>query len=573
MGLQEEWDAAKPVAPVQNDLQSEWDAAVPVNSEASAQPEIPDMPWYQNLAIGAGKGLTDVGTGALQRILEGGEMIRKATGMESNQPNIDRLNAMTRENREAFAPLAEKSTAANVGEFIGGAAPLAAIPGGVAGSALRRAGTSALSGAATGLLQPTTGEENPLQNAAMGAAMGGATSGGLSLGSKAFNALSGRLPENIKQALAKRYGIRTTLGEVTNNPITGTVESWLERVPIVGLRGFREKQQQEANTAAKTLLSKYMVSPDAPNVMAANRAYASGLYDKLRLEVAGIEDQFILPNQSRLQGKQLLERYPDLFKKFQDTQREKLIANVVDDSNQFINFKEAWTLRDGLGDLIGQAKKKLQSGDVDRTQLSELSKLYSAINNDIDTWANSIGRSDVRTMINEANDAYKNYVVKSDILQRAYSKATSFTSDTERFSPQKFSTALYKTIDSDRAYNLFQPQEIEELAGLANIMHVVRRSGQYMENPPTGNRWGPLTAGGGIGATGAIVGGMEGAIKTGGGVLSLVGLTRFLTTTEPGKKLAMAASRIDPENPNMKVVMKMIYNNASKWAALGTTDQ
>jgi len=72
MGLQEEWDAAKPVAPVQNDLQSEWDAAVPVNSEASAQPEIPDMPWYQNLAIGAGKGLTDVGIGALQRILEGG---------------------------------------------------------------------------------------------------------------------------------------------------------------------------------------------------------------------------------------------------------------------------------------------------------------------------------------------------------------------------------------------------------------------------------------------------------------------------------------------------------------------
>jgi hypothetical protein len=148
------------------------DSEIITHLSVSATPPQPETSWLQNTAIGIGKGMTDIGTGALQRVLEGGEAIRSAVGMESNQPNIDRLKAIAEENKQAFAPLKDQSTAANVGEFIGQVAPTVMIPGGVAGGALKRAGTSALSGAATGYIQPTTGDESAIQNAAMGGVMG-----------------------------------------------------------------------------------------------------------------------------------------------------------------------------------------------------------------------------------------------------------------------------------------------------------------------------------------------------------------------------------------------------------------
>jgi hypothetical protein len=458
------------------------------------------------------------------------------------------------------------------------------IPGGVAGGALRRAGTSALSGAATGLIQPTTEGENPLQNAAVGGAFGAGASGVLSGVGKVGNALFDRLPPNLREALAKRYKIRTTLGEATDNPITQTAETWLEKIPVIGLKGFREKQRAEADMAAHSLLAHYISDPEAIDAMKANRAYASGFYETLKKEVAGIGDQNIPPNQTRQAAIEVLDRYPDLFKKFQDTKRERLLKNITSDTadptqivktrnGNFLspdewetastpatmNFKDAWMLRDSIGEMIGQAKKTLSSGGVDKTQLGELSRLYSAVNNDIDGWAASVGRGDVRTMITEANDAYKQYVVKYDILQRAYDKATVPTGEGDKFSPQKFSTALYKTLGADKAYHRFSPTEVDELTGIANIMGVVKRAGQFKENPATGNRYGlPVMAA----ASGAM-----GTVK----MLPYVAVVRVLTGTEAGKKLALAASKIEPDSQNMKVIMKMVYNQLPKLAAMGAT--
>jgi hypothetical protein len=547
---------------------------------APSTPAQPETSWYQNAAIGVGKGMTDIGTGALQRVLEGGEAIRSAVGMESNQPNIDRLKAITEENRRAFEPLKEQSTAANVGEFIGQAAPTAIIPGGVVGGVIKRAGTSALSGAATGALQPTAGNESVVENAVTGGVFGAGASGVLSGGGKIINALLNRLPPNFTEALAKRYGIRTTLGEATGNPIIQKAESWLEGVPIIGLGKLRKNQLEDAERSARGTVARYIVDPESPDAMKANRAFASSLYKRMTDEVSGIQDQNILPHETRQAASDILERYPDLFKKFQDTKRERIIGSIIEDTAPSkdpyaalsslygmpatggqpatITFKDAWFLRDSLGEMIGQAKKALYSGAVDRTQYAELSKLYGAVNRDIDTWANAIGRPDVRIMINDANAAYKQYVVKYDLIQRAYDKATSLTGESEKFSPKKFSMALTKIIYSDKIYGTFTPNEIDELAGIANIMNVVKRAGQFSENPPTGSRWGLPVA--------ATVAGTSGAAA----VAPYLVISRFLTT-EGGKRLALAASKIEPDSQSMKVIMKMVYNQIPKMAATGAT--
>lgn len=542
-----------------------------------------DMSGTEKFLAGVGKGMTDIGTGAMQRVLEGGQFIRDVLGLESNQENIDKLKRIVEENRAAFKPLSETSTAANVGEFVGNVAPTVAIPGGVTGGVLKRIGTSALSGGATGALQPTAQDESALMNAALGAAGGGATSGLMSAVGKGINAIAGKTVPNAIEDLSKAKGIRTTLGESLQNPTIEKAETWLEGVPVIGLKGFREAQNKEAEQASKNFLAQYIVDPSAPDAMAVNRKYASDIFDKMKTEVSGISSQSIKPDNTRKAATELLDRYPDIFKKFQDSKREGIIASIVEDTKpttkksailnakgapisttvpKEITFEEAWALRDGLGEMIGQARKKLATGDVDKTTYSEISKLYSAINNDIDSWAGSVGRPDIRTMINEANDAYKQYVVKFDIIQRAFDKAEGTTGAGEIFSPKKFSTALKTIAYQDKALKKFSATEIDEMTGLANILQVVKRAGQFKENPPTGSRWGlpvlaaatfPMSAGAAAGEIGAV------------------GVARFLTGTKLGKNVALAASKVEPDSRAMAALMNVVYNQAPKFAATEAT--
>jgi hypothetical protein len=227
-----------------------------------------------------------------------------------------------------------------------------------------------------------------------------------------------------------------------------------------------------------------------------------------------------------------------MFKMFQNTKRERLLKNIISDTSDkttinktdglhylspdewsttstptTMTFKDAWELRDSLGQMIGQAKKKLSGGDTDRTQLAEWSKLYSAVNNDVDNWISANGRPDIKEAIGAANDAYKHYVVKYDKLQDAYDSSIRIKDGEKSFVPERFSSEIQKIIKGDKEYKSFSPSELEELNGLSKIMQVVNRAGKYKENLPTGDRWGlPISIGAGAGAiaspaaTGAAVG-------------------------------------------------------------------
>jgi hypothetical protein len=559
------------------------------DTQVPNQTSAPDMPWYQNAAIGVGAGMTNLGIGALQRVLEGGEKIRQLTGMQSNQPNIDRLTQMVEENRSAMKPLAEKSTAANVGSFLGEVLPTIPVPGGVAGGALRRAGTSALAGGGVGFIQPTGKDDSVLQNTVMGAGAGGAMSGVLSGVGKVGNSIFNQLPANFREALSQKYKVPITLGESIASPNLQRVETGMERIPLLGLVGFREKQLKAADDAAKSALGKYMINPTATDVMESNRQYSSGLFNTLADKVEDIEKQAIIPDATRTTALEMQDSLSDMFKMFQNTKRERLLKNIISDTSDkttinktdgvhylspdewsttstpaTMTFKDAWELRDSLGQMIGQAKKKLSGGDTDRTQLAEWSKLYGAVNKDIDEWINANGRPDIKEAISSANNAYKHYVVKYDKLQDAYDASVRIKDGEKSFIPERFSSEIQKIIKRDKEYKSFSQSELQELDGLAKIMQVVNRAGKYKENLPTGDRWGlPISIGAGAGAIASPA--------ATGSVLGTVGLIRVLTGTEYGKRLLLSASKMKSTNPNLEILLKMGYNQIPKIAATGAT--
>lgn len=509
-----------------------------------------------------------------------------------DQADIDAaLSAMREEaSRSGFAGKA--------GQFVGEALPFAAIPGGAAPSLTVRMLQSGAQGAGVGFLQPTATGESPATNALTGGVFGAAGQGVVSAGGKVVNAALGRTEKSSVAALADKYKVRTTLGEDLKNPIIQKSETWLEGVPLVGIKGFRKKQQDEASQAAKTYLSTYLADPAAEfgsaEAMSANRKFASNLFENVKGIIKGIDKQEIKPTETKAVAKDFLDRYPDIFKKFQDTKREALLQDIVSstaDRTKYtgtwgatkvttpktLTYEEAWTLRSGMGEMVGQARKKLAAGEIDETTFGQMKRLYAAVNSDLERWGASIGRKDIKEAVQTANDAYKQYVVKYDILDRALATMRKDELQGKLFSPQKFANTLANVANKNKYTQKFSKDEIAEMTGIAHVMHVVKRAGQYGENPPTGARWGPLAIFGGIeGAAsgiGYLTGGTTGAVAGGlgmvGGAFSTAAVGTFLTTTQTGKALAIAASKVKSDSPAMQRIINQIYTQMPKAAAVG----
>lgn len=398
---------------------------------------------------------------------------------------------------------------------------------------------------------------------------------------KVVTALKEGAPTTKIGEIAAKEKIPTTLGEDIGSSYLQKTETLAEKVPIVGTTRFRVKQQKAADEAAQRFLGEYIANPGERSIKA-NREFTSKLYKDMEGLASQVKDP-ILPKETRATAIDLLETYPDIFKKFQNTKLETTVTDIVKGtaptpsalSQQMagatktipktVTFDEMWTLRDGLGEMIGQAKKKLASGDVDRTTISKLNSLYKSVNNDIDSWTKTIGKPEISQSIKTANDAYKTYVVKYRLVQDAYDKAKGTVGAGEFFSPKTFSTSLKNMIAKDKEYGTFTPQEIDRMTGLSNIMQVVKRAGQFKENPPTGNRFVDLALGGG-----AVAGGFMAPEAVAIGVAT-TGIVRFLTTTPSGKRLAMIAAKTDPNSSAMNLIMRNIAKDMTTAGFVGDT--
>jgi hypothetical protein len=549
--------------------------AVSLYAKKFESPISESMSPLQRFGIGAGYGMEQTGLGLAQRIAE---MQGPVSGQSNNI--LDVIKARVAANRQAYAPLQAESdktpiynpSAQGVGEMLGGAAVTAPIPGGSGKTALGIIGNAALQGGIQGFIQPTVGDESVMKNTLAGAGAGGVLGPAAAGVGKVYNAIANPI-KNATQQLADKYGIGVTLGEATNNPLWKTAESWLEKVPIIGLKSFRQKQNEESQQAATGFFSKYVVKPTeqtTADMKVSNDQYLDSLYNSFRKQIEGVPPAPATITHDATA--EMLDRFPSVFDSIQDNHVKKILKDIYGDTTDktvntkwggggeipdtwketpMVTVNDLWELRKGIGREIRDAKSETARG--------QLGKVYSAVSDDMDSilaQANNPGA----VAFKEANDAFKQYSVKFDVLRTAYDKATGTTGAGEMFSPKIFSTAL-KNLAEDPNYKRnvkWSPGEVDQMTGLAEILQVAKRSGQFQENPPTGNRWGPFVAAAEL----ASVGG-----------LSLVGVTRFLTSTELGKSLATSASKIEPTSPAMNRIMNMVYTMAPRMVSQGVNQR
>ena len=222
---------------VNNSTDSAWKNAPVVSqlNQATAPNPTDGNSFFDNALAGIGKGLTDVALGTKQRLddaaayLEnkfGGQAINAALGMD-NASNIQKkTQAIVDEKRKIDAALM-KTGGGKVGNFVGTAIPAVAtsfIPG-----AQSFAGTLA-TGAALGAVEPTSGNESALKNAAIGMAGGAA---GYGIGKAASRIISPNSTSNPNLQLLKDAGVEPTIGQ-TLGGVANKVEQKLQSIPILG---------------------------------------------------------------------------------------------------------------------------------------------------------------------------------------------------------------------------------------------------------------------------------------------------------------------------------------------------
>lgn len=535
----------------------------------------------QNATIGLGKGMYMVGKGVQQLSGEAGAAVGIPGAADMAQAaKADRASA-----EADFAPLRERSTAAKIGEFAGEVIPFAAVPGGVAGGAVKRAATAGLSG---GLIGAVMEPDDPGVGAAKGAALGAGSSAVLSGVGKVANAAMGKLPANANRELSEKFGIPLTLSEEAGG-VGSKTDTLMEQVPsFFGIKGFRQAQQQAAKDAATAHFGKYVMDPTLDSTAAmkvANDAHLDDLYQTVRANATSMP-KAAAPEVKKVAG-EMLDRYPGVFDSIQDTHIKRILSDIKGDTSTktvgagvlnaqgqpitrqvepLFTFDDLWTLRKGLGTELGDASTN--------TARSQLSALYSAVSTDMEAMMSVGGGGKAMRDFKAANDAFKQYSVKFDAMREAYDKAAGTIGAGEHFSPKKYSTAL-KNLANDPRYKKhvkWSEGEVEEMTGLANILQVSKRAGQFTENPPTGNRWGLPSLAASAGGGSFLAGGAAATAKTAGASAASALLVKFITTTRAGKNLALSASKLNPEGRGMQRLMDELYNQLPKAVVAVGTD-
>ena len=541
----------------------------------------PDEGKLQQGIIGLGAGLYDAYKGVQQL----GATVGNKLGLV-DQSTVDRIIQEGQQAREDFAPMKDQSTIANIGNFVGKAAPFVAIPGGVVGGFTTRLATSALAGAGMGASEFVPEGESRSANILKGAAAGAAGQAVLSGAGKVYNAIENNpLTQNMLAQLSEKFKIPATLSEL--NGTSNRTDTIMERVPSVfGITSFRKGQQEAAKEAATINFAKYVVDPTLDSSAAmkiSNDAHIDQLYDVVRTTAKTLPTG--TASETKQAAEELIQRFPTVFESVQDNEIKRVLSNIIGDTidktvktgildaqgnaimqqvQPKISFDDLWTLRKGIGQALGSAQKT--GNDV---AASQYSRIYSAVSNDMDNMMNN-AHGGVSTPFKEANDAFKQYSIKFDVMRQAYDKATGTTGagTTGFFSPVKYATEL-KNLANNPEYKKnikWSPTEVVEMTGLANILQVTKRAGQFMENPPTGNRWGGIVTGTGLG-----VGGMSAGIAP---TLSAMGasgtaalITKFITTTKAGQRLALASSKAEANSKTMQTIINQLYNQLPKFAA------
>lgn len=536
----------------------------------------------QKAAIALGSGMWRAGKGVEQL---GRTIIGDKEGARRVGEDVKAAEEEIRPLKESYGKVGITNPY-SITEFVGEALPYVTMPGGTAGSLLKRAGTAALSGSAMGAAMPVTGQSPNIErlgNIAAGAVGGGIATGATAALGKTYNAIKSAVqPSKIAQ-LGEKYGVSTTLGEDLARPSLKKAEEKI--VPD----SFRETQLEQSRDAAEGLLNKY-VAPDGDNP-----AFIDKAYDKVRslAETSGAKVE--VPN-TITAATNLKENYPQVFEALQDTRVKSVLNSVIGgtkDTNipaglildpvtnlpitpattkpQTFNAAELIELRKNLGKEIRRT--------TDKESKSDLLSLRTGIDADLAT----IDNGAVSKALKEANDSFVKYDVKYNMIQNAYDQSMRLTKSGETgvFSPIVFQGELKKLIKAETAQTAgkakvptFTPNEIQEFSGMGSLLHAVQESGNYRNQPKTGYAWGkPGLALSAVGSLGAQVGaghwGMA-VSELGLAVASKV-LFDFLTMNPSGKIIAKKAAQIPSSSPQITPLLDSAFAQIGRLSAKSAT--
>lgn len=535
----------------------------------------------------------------------------------------------------------------NLGELIGEVAafgPLGA--GGVGRSVATTAAKSGGLGALIGGVQFAENSDERLKNAgagALGGALGGVAVKKIGDGlTRVVNAKKGNYKDGVKEVLdqAEKHGIRTSVGDLGRNPIAKKAEVQLEEIPLIGTSNFRKGQHDEAKAAAEKVvdnLRSKMSDVDYKSLDKIQAAAASGDKNAMRImkivNEAGEDSGKVLQAAAEIKnwrGQRVASQMYDRVQKLAGdgaiapnktvqtidnviaadskvTPNKALQKELLDirknlvDMNIKKDFKEMRATQSNLGKII----KKWGIAGEDTTALT---KVKTAIDNDLLDFAQSSGNTKLLGELKRANALYKQL---QDGKDKAFAKALrsaepdqvfdrfmksgkgdkaanfyknldpkgqaalryqmaqnaldkSLNENTGAFSPAKFALEFERM--SAPYGNVFSGADKAQMDGFIKLMRHIERAGQYMENPPTGNRAVPLLLGGGAAVTAMTS--MPLAI-TGVGATAL---TKTLLTTNAGKRILLAAKDLPPNSPKLANLIKQAQKLATTSGAAAATD-
>jgi len=562
--------------------------------DSEAEYLVDQMGQPERFVTGIGKGMTDVGQGIKQFGLQAGESV----GLVPRGRTAEYTRQIKSDEQQFDQPLLD-TTEGKVGRFAGQMAatlPVSLPFGGpaatVGGRALQGAGIGALSSG----VMPVEEGGSRLQNALIGAGIGGGMGALTAAGGKGYRALRGDNKTAVTGPLADlsdEFKVPLTVGELRGSPGLQRTEQMLERVPLVGTAGFRQKQGKALSDAAQKLAGKYAGVSDVgeelqgslARTLSKNKALAAELYDQVG-EAAAKQGGTVTLGNFRRTISELAQREGGLPDAIKDPQILAAIQKYG--SLEDMPFDVARTVRSRLGKEVARVKKQAVSGTVSDEQAAAVQRIFSSLVSDIDDYAVKSGgrlsqtyraadefyKANVvpfkdRTMRKIADDTFDTdqivkMFIKGDrpklaarlmqgldnrgkqalraaILQDTLDGATIQQGGATIFSPARFAQSIEKLGTTAQA--VFPPNELRQLQGFAKLARVAQRAGQYAENPPTGMR---------VIDAAIMGGGVAGTLSNPAGTLSVAGMTATLSkllTTDLGRAVLTRASRIPSNSP------------------------
>ncbi|WP_336165225.1 hypothetical protein [Acinetobacter ursingii] len=365
---------------------------------------------------------------------------------------------------------------------LGATAPLSA--GSIGSTLLSTLGRSALSGAGLSAASFANDSEQRADNTAFGA-IGGAIGGTLGkvLASgivKGINVLNNNIQKPAQEIMniGDDFGVRTSLGDITQNPLVQRAEVAMEQVPVVGTSGFRKSQQDEVKQAAKNLLVKFKQNLTSTEFKSLNNIQnAAALGDKNAQRIVGIINNAddtgkVLQAAAEVKNWRASNIASQMYNKVESlagntrvptSNTVQAIDNVIASDSKVVpndkllnelnsirdklsdptinvNFSELRSARSRLGELVNQWGREGEN-------TAGLTAIRNSIDQDMSDFAMSSGRPELISAFKKANGFYKNWQIGRD---KALAKAISSQT------PDQIFTAFIKVGQGDKAKNFYR---------------------------------------------------------------------------------------------------------------------